>query len=59
MMFDVFDEVIMPYSTTPVYVSMISSQNGAMTTVDDETGNDLGTALMNGVPKLSRPFELI
>ena len=59
MMFDVFDEVIMPYSTIPVYVSMISSQNGAITTVDDESGNDLGEVLMNGVPKLSRPFELI
>ena len=58
MTLDVLDEVTMPYSTIPVYVSMISSQNGAITTVD-ESGNDLGKVLVNGVPKLSRPFELI
>ena len=37
-----FLEVITPYSTIPVEVSPISSQNGATTTSDDDSGNDLG-----------------
>ena len=40
MTFDVLVEVTMPYSTIPVYVNLISSQNGAITTA--EIGNDAG-----------------
>ena len=58
MSLDPLAEVTIPYSTIPVFVNMISSQNGAITTAN-ESGNDLGTKLVNGVPKLSRPFELI
>ena len=46
------------YSTIPVDVSLISSQNGATTTGDD-SGNDLGLGSLKDVPKLIRPFELI
>ena len=58
MTFDVLVEVTMPYSTIPVYVNLISSQNGVITTAY-EIGNDVGEKLANGVPKLSKPFELI
>ena len=34
-------EVIIPYSTIPVFVNRISSQNGAITTADD-SGNEAG-----------------
>ena len=37
---------------------MISSQNGAITTTDDN-GDDVGKKLVNDVPKLSRPLELV
>ena len=57
-MFDVFSEVKIPYSTIPVFVNMISSQNGAITTTNG-CGNDVGEELVNDVPKLSRPLELI
>ena len=36
-----FSGVKTPYSAIPVFVNMISSQNGAITTVD-ESGNDTG-----------------
>ena len=48
----------MPYLTIPVFVKRISSQNGAITTPDDR-GNNVGEKLVNDVPKLSRPLELI
>ena len=56
--FDVLVEVTMPYLTIPVFVKRISSQNGAITTPDDR-GNNVGEKLVNDVPKLSRPLELI
>ena len=58
MIFDVLVEVTIPYSTIPVFVNMISSQNGTITTAD-KSGNYVGEKLVNWVPKLSRPFELI
>ena len=58
MIFDVLVEVTITYSTIPVFVNMISSQNGAITTVD-MIGNNVGEKLVNDVPKLSRPLELI
>ena len=58
MTLDVLIEVKMPYSTIPVFVNMISSQNGAMTTANG-SGNDVVEELVKGVPKLSRPLELI
>ena len=58
MTLDVLDEVKMPYSTIPVLVNLISSQNGAMTTANG-IGNDVVEELANDVPKLSRPFGLI
>ena len=58
MIFDVLAEVTIPYSTIPVFVNMISSQNGAITTANG-SGNDVGKKLVNDVPKLSRPLELI
>ena len=57
MTLDVFPEVTIPYSTIPVFVNVISSQNGATTTANG-TGNVV-EELVNGVPKLSRPLELI
>ena len=36
-----FDAVTIPYSTTPVFVNTISSQNGAIT-IADESGNNFG-----------------
>ena len=57
MTFDVLSEVTIPYSTIPVFVNVISSQNGATTTANG-TGNVV-EELVNGVPKLSRPLELI
>ena len=51
-------KVIIPYSIIPVYVNMILSQNGAITTANDR-GNNVGEELVNDVPKLSRPFEFI
>ena len=57
-MFDVFAEVKIPYSTIPVFDNMISSQNGAITTTNG-CGKDVGEELVNDVPKLSRPLELI
>ena len=56
--FDVLLDVTTPYLTIPVFVNWISSQNGAITTTDDR-GKDVGEKLVNDVPKLSRPFELI
>ena len=41
MTYDVFVEVTIPYSTIPVFVNTISSQNGAITTAD-ESGNNTG-----------------
>ena len=58
MTLDVLAEVTIPYLTIPVFVNMISSQNGAITTAD-ESGNDVGMKFVNDVPKLSRPLELI
>ena len=58
MIFDVLVEVTITYLTIPVFVNMISSQNGAITTVD-MIGNNVGEKLVNDVPKLSRPLELI
>ena len=58
MTFDVVLEVTMLYLTIPVFVNMISSQNGAITTANG-SGNDVGEKLVNGFPKLSRPLELI
>ena len=58
MIFDAVAGVTIPYSTIPVSVNMISSQNGAITTVD-ESGNGLGKRFVNDSPKLSRPLELI
>ena len=58
MTLGVLVEVTIPYSTIPVFVNMILSQNGAITTADD-SGNDVGEELVNDVPKLSRPLELI
>ena len=58
MTLDVLVEVTIPYSTIPVFVNMISSQNGAITTAD-ESGKDVGENVVNDVPKLSRPLELI
>ena len=51
-------EVTITNSTIPVFVKMILSQNGAITTADD-SGNDVGEELVNDVPKLRRPLELI
>ena len=58
IMFGEFVELKIPYSTIPVFVNMILSQNGAITTTN-WSGNDDGEVLVNGVPKLSRPLELI
>ena len=58
MTFDVLVEVTMLYLTIPVFVNMISSQNGAITTANG-SGNDVGEELVNDFPKLSRPLELI
>ena len=58
MTLDALAEVTIPYSTIPVSVNMISSQNGAITTAD-ESGNDVGEKVVNDFPKLSRPLELI
>ena len=58
MTLDVLDEVKIPYSTIPVFVNLISSQNGAMTTANG-IGNDVVEELVKGVPKLSRPLVLI
>ena len=58
MIFDVLVEVTMLYLTIPVFVNMMSSQNGAITTTYG-SGNDVGDELMNDLPKLSRPLELI
>ena len=58
MTFDVLVEVTMLYLTIPVFVNMISSQNGAITTANG-SGNDAGEELVNDFPKLSRPLELI
>ena len=41
MILDVLEELIIPYSTIPVFVNWISSQNGAITTADD-SGNVAG-----------------
>ena len=40
MTLGVLAEVTMPYFTIPVFVRRMSSQNGAITTVD-ESGNDV------------------
>ena len=53
-----FDVVTIPYSTIPVFVNTISSQNGATTTADD-SGNNTGKKPANDVPKLRNPFEFI
>ena len=53
-----FDVVIIPYSTIPVSVNTISSQNGAINTAD-ESGNNTGKYPVNDVPKLRNPFEFI
>ena len=58
MTLDALAEVTIPYSTIPVFVNMISSQNGAITTAN-ESGNDVGEKVVNDSPKLSRPLELI
>ena len=58
MTFDVLEELIIPYSTIPVFVNWIPSQNGAITTVDD-SGNVLGEKLVNDFPRLSNPLVLI
>ena len=58
MTLDVLDELTIPYSTTPVFVNSISSQNGAITILDD-SGNDLGKYVVNRLPRLRRPLELI
>ena len=58
MIFDVLVEVTMLYLTIPVFVNMISSQNGAITTAYG-SGNDVGEESVNDFPKLSRPLELI
>ena len=58
MTFDVLVEVTMLYLTIPVFVNMISSQNGAITTANG-SGNGVGEELMNDLPKLSRLLELI
>ena len=58
MIFDVLVELTITYSTIPVFVNMISSQNGAITTAN-KSGNDVGEKLVNDVPKLSKPLELI
>ena len=58
MTLDVLAEVTIIYSTIPVFVNMISSQNGAITTANG-SGNDVDEELLNGAPKLSRPLELI
>ena len=58
MILDILDELTIPYSTIPVFVNRISSQNGAITIADD-SGNDLGEKLVNDVPRLRRPLELI
>ena len=50
------DVVTIPYSTFPVFVNTISSQNGAITTAD-ESGNNNGKYPVNDVPKLRNPFE--
>ena len=41
MILDVVEELTIPYSTIPVFVNWISSQNGAITTADD-SGNVVG-----------------
>ena len=41
IIFVLLAEVTIPYSTIPEFVNRISSQNGAITTVDD-SGNDVG-----------------
>ena len=53
-----FDVVTIPYSTIPVFVNTISSQNGAITTAD-ESGKNVGKYSENDVPKLRNPFEFI
>ena len=58
MILDILDELIISYSTMPVVVNRISSQNGAITTADD-SGNGLGENFVNDAPRLTRPLELI
>ena len=53
-----FDVVTIPYSTIPVFVNTISSQNGAITSAD-ESGNNTGKYPAKDVPKLRNPFEFI
>ena len=48
--------VMIPYSTIPVSVNTMSSQNGAITTADDN-GNSTGKYPVKDVPKLTNPFE--
>ena len=54
----ILNKVTFPYSTIPLFVNMILSQNGAITTANG-TRNDVGEELVIGVPKLSKPLELI
>ena len=54
----ILNKVTIPYSTIPLFVNMILSQNGAITTANG-TRNDVGEELVIGVPKLSKPLELI
>ena len=54
----ILNKVTIPYSTIPLFVNMILSQNGAITTANG-SGNDVDEELLNGAPKLSRPLELI
>ena len=58
MILDVLEELIIPYSTIPEYFNWISSQNGAITTADD-SGNFVDEWLVNDLPRLRRPLELI
>ena len=58
IIFGALAEVTMAYSTIPSFVNDISSQNGAITTAYG-SGNDFGEELVNDIPKLSRPLELI
>ena len=53
-----FDAVTIPYSTIPVFVNTISSQNGAITIVS-ESGKNIGKYPVNDLPKLRKPFEFI
>ena len=40
MMLELLAEVTIPYSTIPLFVNRISSQNGAMTTADVSGNGD-------------------